>query len=118
MSQETLIIAIIMFILIFFVSYLLNIFKLGVYAKEKVHKILEVRYLCIKFNIREETLLNKGFLLFTSLINSLIMTGVFLVIELLDMHIMFRLMIGFILLLGLIYSIYGILGKFLERRGN
>ena len=117
-------VSIIAFIIILFVSYVviiskINNIKKGKKTKRKKEeiKILEVQYLHYKFHIPKERLYSKKLALLFSFINSVIICTTFVTIELLPWHFAFRMLLGFVLLLGFIYSIYGILGAILVKRG-
>ncbi len=103
------------FIFVFLFFYIRDMRRL----KSKKKKVItEVKYLMLRNNIKEEYLLNKGFLALTAFINAFIISAVFFFIEVLHWHILFKLMLGFVLTLALIYSIYGILGNILEKRSE
>ncbi|MBE6155283.1 MAG: hypothetical protein E7164_00825 [Firmicutes bacterium] len=85
--------------------------------KKEAREIIEIRYLIISHNLKKEKLLNPKIILLISLIDALIITTVFLVIVLIPYSIIWQLMAGFVLLLGLIYSIYNILGMILYKKG-
>ena len=110
------ILTILAFIFVFFFFYIRDLHRLK--AKKKKVVITEVKYLMLRNNIKEEYLLNKKFLALTAFLNAFIIAVVFFLIELLDWHIIFKLMVGFVLTLGLIYSVYGILGNILEKRSK
>ncbi len=110
------VVSLVAFVIVFLFFYIRDIRRLKAKKKKKV--IAEVKYLMLRNNIKEEYLLNKKFLALTSFINAFIISFVFFIIELFNWHIIFKLMIGFILTLALIYSIYGILGNILEKRSN
>lgn len=112
MNKETLIVSIVAFIIIFIFCYISDLRKL----KAKKDNILEIKFLTSSYDVLAKHLLNKGFIVLISFINSLIITITFIVIELLNLKIMYKMMLGFVLCIGLIYSIYGILGKILEKR--
>ncbi len=52
-----------------------------------------------------------------SLVNAFIITVVFMIINLLDWDLPFSMLLGFVLLFGLIYAMYEILGKYLDKKG-
>ena len=117
-----LIIASVSFVVITIVLFLWNVKKLkpkksGKRKKKSAREVLEVNYLAVTHKLKKEKLLNKKFLLLISVIDSLIICSVFLVIMLIPYDTIWKLMAGFVLLLGLIYSIYAILGKILVMKG-
>ena len=117
------IIAIIAFVLVFFALYINNLSKISKIKKGKKKKnnkeviLVETQYLFFKYKIIRERLYTKKYALIFALINSTIIVTTFLVIELIPWHFAFKMLIGFVLLLGLIYSIYGIIGSILVKRG-
>ncbi len=111
-----LIVSLVAFVIVFLFFYIRDIRRLK--SKKKKTMITEVKYLMLRNNIKEEYLLNKGFFALTAFINAFIISFVFFIIELLHWHIVLRLMVGFVLTIALIYSIYGILGNILEKRSN
>ena len=120
--KENFIIAGIAFIIVFTVLYALNDYKLKAIKKNKRKKgkeytILELRFLALSNNLKMEKLLQKKFIIIISLINAFIITSVFLVIILLPWSIVWQLLLGFVLLLGLIYAFYGIMGAILKKKG-
>lgn len=113
------IISLVAFVIIFGFFYLRDLKRLNSKKKkDKKNQIVEIKYLMLRNNIKEEYLLNKGFFALTAGINAFIISSVFFLIEMLNWHIVLKLMLGFVLTLGLIYSIYGILGNILEKRSN
>ena len=116
------IIASISFVIITVVLYVRNVKKISPKKskkrkKKEAREILEVNYLVVTHNLKKEKLLNKNFMLLISVVDSLIICAVFLVIMLIPYDTIWRLMAGFVLLLGLIYSIYAIIGKILVMKG-
>lgn len=111
----------IVFILLSVFLYFYNIKIIKVSAKNKKKKekkeLLEIKYLMIAYNLKKEKLLNKKIVLTISIIDAFIIASVFTIVELLPWDIMWKLMLGFVLLLGLIYAIYGILGRILVKKG-
>ena len=114
MSVETTLVGIISFIVIFAFCYFDGLRKLK--KPNKKNGILEIKFLTSSYNIPKEKLSNKAFITLISFINAVIMVIIFITIECLNLKIMYKMMLGFVLCIGLIYSIYGILGKILEKR--
>lgn len=129
MNKIDVIISIILFVLLIIIFYVFNLRKINILLGKKKNKskktqkklkkidVVEFKYLVYKYKIKEENLLSKKMVLIVALINSLIITLTFIVISILPIKIMWQLMIGFVLLFGLIYSLYGILGLILKKRG-
>ena len=85
--------------------------------KKEAREIIEIRYLMITYNLKKEKLLTRNIILLISVIDAFIICSVFLVIGFIPYAIIWQLMVGFVLLLGLIYSIYNILGRILVKKG-
>ena len=115
----------VLFILIFLVNYLW-IFKrsyenIKKQKKKKKNKKLEdfigFSYLIPKFNLDINKMnLNYVFVM-VSLIDAFIISFVFLVINSIPWSIGFSMLLGFVLLFGLIYSLYELLGRSLVKKG-
>ena len=84
--------------------------------KKKEKPLMEIEYLCNKFKLNRNKLNYKEFMFVFPLINSFIITIVTLILELIKIPFIFRLAIGFVLLLGLIYAIYEIYGNRLKKK--
>ncbi len=111
MIEEILITFLGIFTLIFVFDYLL--IKRRKLKKEKT--ISEIEYLKIKFKLEERKLDKSKVIIYISIINSFIIAGVSSVIILMKFDIMWKMMIAFVLLFGLIYSFYELLGRHLKR---
>jgi hypothetical protein len=85
-------------------------------TKKKEKPLMEIEYLCNKFKLNRNKLNYNEFMFTFPLINSFIITIVTLILELIRIPFIFRLLIGFVLLLGLIYAIYEIYGNRLKRK--
>lgn len=117
-------------ILVFMVIFLCNYFlvykrgyKLIVKKKKKkrtknLEEFIGISYLVLKYNVD----LNKCNLnyLFMSLsfINAFIITIVFIIISMLSWNLSMSMLLGFVLLFGLIYAIYELLGRYLKKKGK
>ena len=123
MEKENLIISAIAFVIMIIFFYLRNLYKIGKLRKgkrkrkNKSYEIIEVKYLSITQNLDKDKLLNSKIMLLFSIVNALIIDFVFLVVITLKMPIIVKMLMGLLLFLGLIYSVYGILGKILIKRG-
>ena len=117
MNKENIIIIIAFFFIMVIFFYFKNMHKLVSKKKKKDNEIVEVKYLCLTSNIDKAKLINKKMMIVFSVINALIVDFVFTIVILLKVPIFVRFIIGFVLFIGLIYSIYGILGKLLLKRG-
>lgn len=118
---------VIMFVVVFIFVFLLqyNFFmkpkirkrkpKKGLKAKEE-KKIIEIEYLSTRFNIDKKYLLNSIVGTEICLINSFIISFISTLITNIPLEYYFQLMIGFVLLMGLIYSLYELFGKHLAKK--
>ena len=117
--------ALVLFVLIFLVNYLL-IFKKGYdnikkqkkkKKNKKVEDFMGLSYLIPKFNLDVNKMnLNYVFLM-VSLIDAFIISIVFFVIASIPWSIGFSMLLGFVLLFGLIYSMYELFGRSLVKKG-
>ena len=85
--------------------------------KIKNEEIMEISYLIAKFKLDKNKILYKPMCLYIALINGFIMSFVVTVISNIKLKMMWQLLIGFVLLFGLIYSIYEIYGRILVKKG-
>ena len=86
-------------------------------SRKKKNEITEIVYLVNKFKLDKEKLPLNKLLLVISLSNALIISFVSVVVIMLNTYLIIELVVGFVLLLRLIYAIYEIIGRYLERRG-
>ena len=121
MSRElaALIVFGILFIIVFVFDYF---FVKRRYLKKKKKgrkksELIEIAYLVGKFQIDIDKVKMNILLIVTSLINAFIIALVSVTILLIRINIFLQLIIGFILLLALIYSLYEILGRHLIKKG-
>ena len=113
------------FIVVFLVNYFL-IYNYGYNSikkqkkkkrQKKIEEYIGFSYIIPKFNLDINKMnLNISFLLL-SLINAFIIGLVFVIIYLIPWSLSFRMLLGFVLLFGLIYSLYEILGKIFVKKG-
>ena len=117
--------SLILFIVVFLVNYLW-VFKRGYenikkQKKKKKNKKLEdfigLSYLVPKFKL-DINKMNLNYVFLTvSLIDAFIISLVFLVLALIPWNIGFSMLLGFVLLFGLIYSLYELLGRSFVKKG-
>ena len=122
MNQENIIITCIAFVVISIVLFLYNGYKASILLNKKKKKykkseITEVKYLSLTYGLKKEKLMLPKIILLISIVDAFIISIVFLVVTMLPWAIIWQLLVGFVLLLGLIYSIYGIIGKILVKKG-
>ncbi len=82
---------------------------------KKIKSIGELDYLIIKFNLKEKKLNKDRVIFWIAIINSFIISFVSSVVMLLDIPIVFQLLIAFVLLFSLIYSLYELYGRHLKK---
>ena len=122
---ETLIWGLFVFIVVFLINFLW-IFKRGYenikkQKRKKKNKKLEefvgLSYLIPKFKLDINKMdLNYVFFM-VSLIDAFIISFVFVVITIIPWDMGFSMLLGFVLLFGLIYALYDILGRVLVKKG-
>ena len=81
------------------------------------NEMTELAYLITKFKLDKSKLPLNNLLIVISLTNACIISIVAVVVMLLDIFIIFQLVIGFILLIALIYSLYELIGRYLVKKG-
>lgn len=114
------------FLILFIFLFLIHYFLVTMPALRKIYKpkkgknkktsIKELDYLVYKFKIYKNKINYKSFGFMVSLINSFIMALVVVVVEVIPFYFIFRIIIAFILLTGLIYSLYEIYGRYLKKK--
>ena len=112
----------IIFCLLIILFYFYNLFKASQMLKNKKNRknkdkyIFSVKYLMNKFKLKKENLLTKKMLFIYSIIDSFIITLVFMIISLIEIPFIIQLFMGFALLFALIYAIYELLGRYLKKK--
>lgn len=116
-------------IVIFVLTFLINFFGIlcrglrklrNKKYKKKIKEIKDFAGMSLvvnKFNLDVEKMNIKYAFTMISLINAFIISFVFLVISLVPWHMSFRMLLAFVLLFGLIYALYDILGKHFVKKG-
>ena len=104
----------VIFIVVFLVTYVMDLIKI---KRKKFKKIGEMQYLVGKFKLDINRINYKIHCLIISLINAFIISTVTLVISLVDAIMAIQLLVGFVLLFALIYSLYEIYGRILVKKG-
>ena len=77
----------------------------------------EINYLTAKFKLDKNKLNYKSCILWISLINAFIIAFVSTVISAIPAKIIWQLLVGFVLIFALIYSLYEIYGRILVKKG-
>ena len=106
-----------MFIVFFVDYYFIMRRRLKEKSKKKKEQMMEIVYLTSKFNLDKNKIHYKPVLLWCALINGFIISLVSTIIVNIKLHMMWQLLIGFVLLFALIYAIYEIYGRHLVRKG-
>jgi len=104
----------VVFLLFFVLTYCMNMYK---FKKKKKKKIGELNYLVLKFRLDIKILPVRKMLLWFSFIDSFILSFVTTFISLLDISMLWRMTVGFVLLFALIYAFYEIYGRHLVNKG-
>lgn len=110
----SLIFFLIIYILVFLITYIMDLIKI---KKKKHKKIGEIQYLVSKFKLDINKLNYKKVCLVISFLNAFIISSVTLVISVLKTNMTLQLIVGFVLLFSLIYSLYEIYGRILVKKG-
>lgn len=126
--EQAIYIFLILMLVVFLVDYyLINKRKLtlirnkGLNKKgkqKKVNSIGEMDYLVSKFKLNKKKLNEDSMILWISLINSFIISVVSSVLMLMPFKLMWLMLIAFVLLFCLIYSLYEIYGRHLKKKEN
>ncbi len=103
----------VLFLIVFVVNYLSSIRKI---KKHKTNKIELLNYLIRRFRLDKTKIKPFKIILVISLINAFIISFVTTFITILDISFLWQIMIGFVLLFGLIYSLYEIYGRYLVKK--
>ena len=85
--------------------------------RKKNNELTEVTYLTSKFNLDKNKLNLNKLLIVISIINAFIISLVSVVVMLIRINVILQLIIGFVLLISLIYALYELLGRFLVMKG-
>lgn len=84
--------------------------------QKKIKSIGEIDYLIIKFKLNKKKLNEERMIIYISLINSFIISVVSSVVMLMPLKLMWLMLIAFVLLFCLIYSLYEIYGRHLKKK--
>jgi hypothetical protein len=105
---------ILLFVIVFLVTYIMDLLKI---RRKKQKKIGEIQYLVNKFNLDINKINYKKSCFVIAIINAFIISSVTIFISFVDMIMTLQLLLGFILLFALIYSLYEIYGRILVKKG-
>lgn len=119
--MEKLIVNVLFFFVLMFVIFIVDYCfvmkkKLKGKGKRKKEDIMEINYLVGKFNLDKSKLHYKPISMWCSLINAFIMSLVATVVYNIKLHMAWQLLIAFVLLFALIYSLYEIYGRHLVKK--
>ena len=114
--MENIIYDLLFFLIVFLVVFVINYFS-SVKKIKKRKKIELVDYLVVRFKLSSRKIKARKMVLTISLINAFIISSVATCITMLDISFIWQFMIGFVLVFGLIYSLYEIYGRYLVRKG-
>ncbi len=117
---------IVLFIIVFIVDYYLilkkrlnlinNKGKTKKGKKKKIKNIEEIEYMVIKFKLDAKKLNKEKIIKVIALINSFIIAIVSAILMVVPYKLVWQMLIAFVLLLGLIYSLYELYGRHLKKR--
>ena len=85
--------------------------------KSKNTAIMEVQFLVSKFKLSESKIDYKYLLRWIAFLNALIISFTSTIITYIPLKMMWQLLIGFVIVFGLIYALYELLGRYLVRKG-
>lgn len=85
---------------------------------KKIEDFLGFSYLIPKYKLDVSKVNLDAMFLVLSGVNAFIIAVVFICVTLIDWDIAFSIMLGFVLIFGLIYGMYEILGKILRKKGR
>lgn len=104
-------------ILVFGIMFFVYFFLLSKKIKKgNINRIGEFTYLMKRFSLDQKKINTNQIKLGICIINAFIISFVSNFIMLIPVSMMFRLLIGFVLLFALIYALYEIYGKFLKKK--
>ena len=119
MNLENILLNIIFFLVVFFIIFLCDFF---IFSKEKSkNKKIEKMtsqdlYIIKKFDLNDKLINLKKLNFHISIINAFIIAFVSTTISITDFNIGIQMVISFVLLFGLIYSLYEIYGRIMKKK--
>lgn len=105
---------VIVFTVVFLITYIFDLIKI---KRKKQKKIGEMQYLIEKFKLDSNKINYKFNCFIISVMNAFIIATVTTVISMVKTIMTLQLLIGFVLLFALIYSLYEIYGRILVKKG-
>lgn len=103
----------VLFLVIFLIQYWIDYRKI---KKNKLDNIMLMSYVIKKFKINKNKINYKKELKWTTAINSFIISSVGTIVSSIDTYIFVQLGLGFVLLFLLIYALYELYGRHLEKK--
>lgn len=107
----------VVFIAVFLVDYIIVRKKQKRLTRKKSSDVMEISYLIAKFNLDKNKLKVKKMILVISLLNAFIIAFTSSLILSLNWFILIRMLLGFVLILALIYAVYELYGRYLVKKG-
>ncbi len=101
--------------IILFIIYIIFFYLFGL-KKKTILKSIQVEYITSKFKIDKKKLKPKKIGLIISFIDPLIISLTSTIVSLPKWNYVIELLLGFVLLMAFIYSIYEIVGRILKRK--
>lgn len=99
----------------YILTFLLYLFVFNKKGKKKKEESLEVMYMVNRFKLHKDKINMKRIKWILNFINPLIISVTFVAVMMIDSFAL-GLMVGFVIMLALIYSVYEIIGRILKRR--
>lgn len=84
--------------------------------KEKYTKISELTFLVSKFKLDKKKMNYKKCLNGVAIINAFIISFTIAIVDLIPISMIYKLGIAFVILMGLIFSLYMLYGKYLQKK--
>ena len=108
------------FIIVFIILYIVNFLFFGLKNKKLNIKKLspEITYLIKLYQIDIKKINYQKLIRTCVLINTIIMSTIYIIVTTLIKSFLFQLLIGFVLLILMIIICYGLLGRYYKKRGN
>ena len=114
--MENLFIFLITFVSIFLIYFF--VFYLKGLKKKKIKKSMQVQLILTKTHLKEKDINEKSIGIIICLIDALIISSAGTIATSINVNYVWQILIGFALLMGLIYSLYTIVGIILKRKCN
>ena len=101
--------------LVLFIIYLIFFYILGL-KKKRILNSMQVEFLKVRFKFKNKDLNEKTLGIIISIIDPLIISLTGTIVSLPKWHYVLQLILGFVILMVLIYSFYEILGRIIKRK--